>query len=1100
MKKLLLTAIVILSSLTSNASHVLGGEISWRCLANGQYIFSMALYRDCTGIPWTFVNETIDIQGVPLPRDASGSVVSSITIRPDLTRLQNSNNGDTSPSCIPYENDPLSCADEDQGTVQAFYYNSAPVTLSGTPPGAGWKFFWQSLCCRPSDLENVNAYGEMLLRAVMYPGPNGLRADPCFDSSPFFKSLPTTLICRGYDFTFNHTAIDDDLDSMVYSWDRPYNPPQSNPVALTYKIGFSPTNPTPDRNFNINNIPATLNSLTGVTEMAVYSGNGIEKYITVVRVDAFRESRRVATIYREIPISIFRCPDLPGFPGVQNRVPEVNINGIPTSNTITSIVAGQTVSIPVQVIDNDRIDRPPFQQILTMVPDGSLFTQSRGANSPCIINSQNVEPCAYLRNSDPFLDTTATPPISVLKGLGVIGTEFVWQTDCKHIRTRTGFPGTNEGIYNFVMRVSDDHCPVPGLNYPTITVRVKDPVPLEEPIMKGISVNLDGTTTYSWAPPIDSVNQLNSSIVTRDHYEVYRSSGQNNQGPNIWAPLNTYLRRYKQDTVTSELPPYDLNDLTDPSLGYNILQPLGSARGKSYEHYLRMRTFSGCTDTNSSIWSDAVQIMKLNAVPIGLFPNSLRSKIRLTWNSPKQPGAGTKTYFVYESPTHYYVYANDSISNAGVADSSNWYLVGDTNATILNVSSGNCFDFSAFRVEARDTVITWKQGNGLRSNRLDTLYFSTFSIVDSIFVTGGLPQILNVNDEALQSSIKRKTYQWINCLTNTVLINDTIKTFIPSSPGFYKVVAISLGCSDTSACFEVTPIKDTIYSVGNSYLRSNSVGSVVNWVNCIDSSIVSGPSSTFVPNSPGNYAAIISKFGFQKYSACFTVTAINSGVTKQGIDFFEANEPNLKYQWLKKVGSSNVIVANETNRRFVPKSAGRYIVTLSKYGYSVNSIKLEAPILDNSVDIVSNNELVSADNGKEYQWINCASGLPIPAEVNQNLILTDTGSYAVIVKAFDYTEISTCTRMYAVGLDDFSFENRVSLYPNPTNKSVTINLQTKEKSVMVTVRNIQGQLVQEQQFLNQSNLELDIKGKAGVYFIHVTNEKGERANLKVVKQ
>ncbi|MFB1021844.1 MAG: hypothetical protein QMC40_03690, partial [Vicingaceae bacterium] len=147
MKKIfLILAAIIGFATTANATHVLGGEISWRCLANGQYIFSMALYRDCTGLQWTFVNETIDIQGVPLPRDASGSVVSSITIRPDVTRLQNSNNGDTSPSCIPYENDPLSCANQDLGTVQAYYYNSSPVTLSGTPPGAGWKFFWESPC------------------------------------------------------------------------------------------------------------------------------------------------------------------------------------------------------------------------------------------------------------------------------------------------------------------------------------------------------------------------------------------------------------------------------------------------------------------------------------------------------------------------------------------------------------------------------------------------------------------------------------------------------------------------------------------------------------------------------------------------------------------------------------------------------------------------------------------------------------------------------------------------------------------------------------------------------------------------------------------
>ena len=747
MKKIVLfLAVIIGFAVNAKASHVLGGEISWRCLPNGQYIFSMAIYRDCTGIQWTFQNETIDIQGNPLPRNApGGSVVTGIPMKPDRVRFQSSNNGDTSPDCIPYENSKYSCANSDQGTVQAFYYNSDPITLNGTPPSAGWKFFWESPCCRPNDIENVNTNGSMLLRAVMYPGPNGLPSDPCFDSSPIFKALPTTLICRGYEFTYNHTAIDDDLDSLIYSWDRPYNPPQSNPQALNYKIGFSPTNPTPDRNRNINNIPATLNPLTGITQLAVYSGVGIKKYITVVQVDAYREGRRIATVYREIPISIFDCPDLPGYPGVQNKVPTVLIDGVPTNNTVTTITAGQAVSIPIQVIDNDRINLAPFSQILTMVPDGLLFTQSKKGPSkgyagdptgdPCTISSKDVHPCAYLAgNPAPFVDATATPPVTVVKGLGVIGVEFKWITDCKHIQTRTGFPGTNEGIYNFVMRVSDDHCPIPGINYPTVTVRVKDPIPLTDPIMKGVSVLLDGTTIYNWVPPLDSARQFNPPERRNDHYEAYSSKIGNGQTPSFWSPLNTFITNYQQDKRATDFSPYGLNNPLDPNSGYNILAPDGAQQGLSFDFYVRMRTLSGCTDTNTSVWSDPARIMEVNSTPVGVFPDPPRSTARLTWNTAKAPNAKTYPYFTYESPTHYYIYANDSIASGGVADKDNWYIVGDTNATTYTVGATTCNDYVGFRIEARDTVITWKEGSGVRSDSLDTLYFSTFSTVDTMFM------------------------------------------------------------------------------------------------------------------------------------------------------------------------------------------------------------------------------------------------------------------------------------------------------------------------------------------------------------------------------
>lgn len=754
MKKIiLLLAVIIGFAANVKASHVLGGEISWRCLPNGQYIFSMSIYRDCTGIQWTFQNETINITGNPLPRNGiGGSVVNTITLLPDIVRFQNSNNGDTSPDCIPYENQPRSCANGDQGTVQQFTYNSNPVTLTGTPPSAGWKFFWTSPCCRPNDIENVNTNGSMLLRAVMYPLPGGVPADPCFDSSPNFRALPATLICRGYDFTYNHTAIDEDLDSLIYSWDRPYNPPQGNPQALTYKIGFSPNNPTPDQNRNINNVPATLNPLTGVTRLAVYSGVGIKKYITVVQVDAYREGQRIATVYREIPISIFDCPDLPGFPGVQNEVPTVLIDGIPTNNTISTITAGQTVSIPIQVIDNDRINVAPYSQILTMTPDGLLFTRSRTGPSkgyaadpngqPCIINSKDVHPCAYLRgNPTPFVDPMATPPVTVVKGLGVIGVEFVWQTDCKHIQTKTGFPGTNEGIYNFVMRVTDDHCPIPGINYPTVTVRVKDPIPLTEPIMKGVSVLLDGTTRYSWVPPLDSARQFNPPDRRNDHFESESSTPRDGQQPNFWQTRNGFITNYQQDKRDVDFSPNNFNNVLDPNSGYNILDSKDSHRGIFSDYYVRMRTLSGCTDTNASIWSEPARIMEVNATPAGAGTviNPTRSLARLDWNRPKPLGSKTYPYlndapFTYESPTHFYIYANDSISNGGVATASNWYIIGDTNATTYNVGATSCSNYVGFRVEARDTVIKWKEGSGIRSDSLDTLYFSTFSTIDTTFM------------------------------------------------------------------------------------------------------------------------------------------------------------------------------------------------------------------------------------------------------------------------------------------------------------------------------------------------------------------------------
>jgi len=49
MKKLLLTLALGLFTFQANASHLLGGEIIWKCKPNGKYQFSLVVYRDCGG-------------------------------------------------------------------------------------------------------------------------------------------------------------------------------------------------------------------------------------------------------------------------------------------------------------------------------------------------------------------------------------------------------------------------------------------------------------------------------------------------------------------------------------------------------------------------------------------------------------------------------------------------------------------------------------------------------------------------------------------------------------------------------------------------------------------------------------------------------------------------------------------------------------------------------------------------------------------------------------------------------------------------------------------------------------------------------------------
>lgn len=86
------------------------------------------------------------------------------------------------------------------------------------------------------------------------------------------------------------------------------------------------------------------------------------------------------------------------------------------------------------------------------------------------------------------------------------------------------------------------------------------------------------------------------------------------------------------------------------------------------------------------------------------------------------------------------------------------------------------------------------------------------------------------------------------------------------------------------------------------------------------------------------------------------------------------------------------------------------------------------------------------------------------------------------------------------GIAKQSLLEKETLYPNPTTGQINLSLNSEVREATIQIRNIQGQLIQQEYFQNQSSLNFNIDGEAGVYFISLTDEKGERANFKVVKR
>jgi len=502
-----------------SASHIMGGEITWECLPSGMFRFEMKIYRDCNGISLNGNNETlVGHYGAP---NIPVTLISATDISPD---------------CAPGSGVELSCGagppfvgfgGNGSGAVQENIYRSVPIMIAGTPPAGGWIFTWDS-CCRNNSVDNLigpSGTGHTL-RAIMYryipPGAvTPLNTSPCYDSSPRFTETANTVICTGYPFTYNHNAVDNELDSLYYDWADPlddmgfgsFNPP-TNPSVVNWATGYSTTSPLPSATQNPANVPAALDYTSGqISYTSFTSGN----YVTCIKVEAWKCNQLVAEIYRDIQITLIACTSANFPPSLivtptPGSVP-ITINGRVISATA---IAGDNVSFSMNATDFD------FQPV-TFLPQNIQFAASGGqlgvplsnANAGCL-----NPPCATI-TPGPGQTGFVSPSNNQIN--------FNWDTDCNHLAVSNGC-GSFQNTYTFALRMQDDFCPAPAISIATLKVTVVAD-PSDAPLMNCVGVGVSGDIDLSWTAPSDTGYRFN-------YYVIYYKD--NSAGPTgVFNPIDT---------------------------------------------------------------------------------------------------------------------------------------------------------------------------------------------------------------------------------------------------------------------------------------------------------------------------------------------------------------------------------------------------------------------------------------------------------------------------------------------------------------------------------------------------------------------------------
>ncbi|MGB3074715.1 MAG: T9SS type A sorting domain-containing protein [Chitinophagales bacterium] len=326
MKKVILLVAAIGFSISSFATHIIGGEMSYQYLGNNVYHVTLKVYRDClNGVPG------FDDPAIIAAYDAGNNLMGTYFL--PLGTVY------SIPVSLGCSSIPINiCA---EGTTYEI-----DITLPPSPNGYTLDY---QRCCRSGIIENLltplevgMTFTTSISDPTLAPG----------NSSPVFNDYPPTAFCVGIPIYFDHSASDPDGDSLSYELCdglgggddiNPYpNPPGAPPFESTIYLppysGAYPFDADP---------PLAINPTTGLITGTPAS---IGVFTLGVIAKEYRNGNLIGEHRRELA-EIYTFPGLPT--GVSNIVANADlvIYPVPTSNVLNIVSISSNKIKEVKIFD-----------------------------------------------------------------------------------------------------------------------------------------------------------------------------------------------------------------------------------------------------------------------------------------------------------------------------------------------------------------------------------------------------------------------------------------------------------------------------------------------------------------------------------------------------------------------------------------------------------------------------------------------------------------------------------------------------------------------------------------------------------------------------
>ncbi|MCI5054701.1 MAG: T9SS type A sorting domain-containing protein [Flavobacteriales bacterium] len=246
---------------------------------------------------------------------------------------------------------------------------------------------------------------------------------------------------------------------------------------------------------------------------------------------------------------------------------------------------------------------------------------------------------------------------------------------------------------------------------------------------------------------------------------------------------------------------------------------------------------------------------------------------------------------------------------------------------------------------------------------------------------------------------------------------------------------------------------------------------------------------------PGNTTTIVSGLS----AGPWRVTVTDAfGCTAEGSDTLFDPSVITVFENVSICQGDSIFIGNNYQ-----STSGSYIDSLTTATYGCDSIVTVNLSIDtlNLNTAVSGTTITAVQTGGTYQWINCDNGnITSVGDTNISFTPSVSGNYAVLLtNGSCLIDTSACVNFIIVGILENNFDSEITLYPNPTERDIRVDLGNTRKVVTITITDVNGRIIQSVTHLESKSINLSISEPSGVYLMTLESE-GQNAVIRVVKK